>query len=81
MTQNNDLQQRLLELMKKQEYKPMTVSEIEDAFEMIEAEDFKELVKTLVKNGGTGLCRTLTLQSLWFTRAHELTAWTLYRSR
>ncbi|WP_107841455.1 ribonuclease R [Metasolibacillus meyeri] len=54
MTQNNDLQQRLLELMKKQEYKPMTVSEIEDAFEMIEAEDFKELVKTLVKMEAQG---------------------------
>ncbi|WP_042476502.1 ribonuclease R [Bacillus ndiopicus] len=54
MTQNNDLQQRLLELMKEPEYKPMTVSEIEDAFEMIEAEEFKELVKTLVKMEAQG---------------------------
>lgn len=54
MTQNNDLQQRLLELMKKPEYKPMTVSEIEDTFEMIEADEFKELVKTLVKMEALG---------------------------
>lgn len=54
MTQKNDLQQRLLELMKSQEYKPMTVSEIEDVFGMIEAEEFKELVKTLVKMEAQG---------------------------
>lgn len=54
MTQKNDLQQRLLELMKSQEYKPMTVSEIEDTFGMIEAEEFKELVKTLVKMEAQG---------------------------
>ena len=49
MTQQNDLQQRILAFMKEEEYKPMTVSEIEDAFELEEADDFRELVKTLVK--------------------------------
>ena len=33
MTQQNELQKRILEFMKDEEYKPMTVSEIEDAFE------------------------------------------------
>lgn len=54
MTQHETLQERLLALMKNPEYKPMTVSEIEDAFEMIEAEEFKELVKTLVKMEAQG---------------------------
>lgn len=55
MTQQNDLQQRILAFMKDEEYKPMTVSEIEDAFELEEADDFRELVKTLVKMEATGL--------------------------
>ncbi|MER1958939.1 MAG: ribonuclease R [Solibacillus sp.] len=54
MTQQNDLQQRILAFMKEEEYKPMTVSEIEDAFELEEADDFRELVKTLVKMEAQG---------------------------
>ena len=49
-----DLQKRILELMKDDQYKPMTVSEIEVAFELEEADDFRELVKTLVKMEAQG---------------------------
>ncbi len=55
MTQQNDLQKRILAFMKDEEYKPMIVSEIEDAFELEEADDFRELVKTLVKMEASGL--------------------------
>lgn len=51
---NNEFQPRILELMKAEEYKPMTVSEIEDAFGLSEADDFRELVKTLVKMEAQG---------------------------
>lgn len=51
----NEFKQRVLELLKDDEYKPMTVSEIEDIFELEEADDFKELVKTLVKMEAQGL--------------------------
>ena len=51
---NNELQARILELMKDEQYKPMTVSEIEVAFALEEADDFKELVKTLVKMEALG---------------------------
>lgn len=54
MTQNNELQQRLLAFMKEEEYKPLTVAEIEEAFELEEADDFRELVKTLVKMEALG---------------------------
>ncbi|AWE08597.1 ribonuclease R [Lysinibacillus sp. 2017] len=55
MTQQNDLQQRILEFMKDDDYKPMTVSEVEEAFKLEEADDFRELVKTLVKMEALGL--------------------------
>lgn len=55
MAQNNELQQRILAFMKEDDYKPLTVAEIEDAFELEEAEEFKELVKTLVKMEAQGL--------------------------
>ena len=55
MTQQNELQKRILEFLGDAEYKPMTVSEIEDAFELAEADDFRELVKTLVKMEAQGL--------------------------
>lgn len=54
MAQQNELQKRILEFMKEDTYKPMTVSEIEDAFELVEADDFRELVKTLVKMEAQG---------------------------
>ncbi|MEG0471145.1 MAG: ribonuclease R [Solibacillus sp.] len=54
MTQNNDFQKQILSFMKEEEYKPMTVSEIEEAFELEEADDFRELVKTLVKMEAQG---------------------------
>ncbi|MBM7608635.1 ribonuclease R [Lysinibacillus composti] len=49
MTQNNDLQNRLLELMKNEDYKPMKVDEIEEVLQLEDADEFKELVKTLVR--------------------------------
>lgn len=54
MTQNNDFQKRILSYMKEEDYNPMTVSEIEEAFELEEADDFRELVKTLVKMEAQG---------------------------
>lgn len=54
MAQQIELQKRILEFMKEDTYKPMTVSEIEDAFELVEADDFRELVKTLVKMEAQG---------------------------
>ena len=55
MAQKDELQQRILAFMKNEEYKPMTVAEIEEVFELSEAEEFKELVKTLVKMEAQGL--------------------------
>ena len=54
MTQQNGLQQRVFDLMKDDGYKPMTVSEIEDVFELEHADEFRELVKTLVKMEAQG---------------------------
>ena len=54
MTQQNKLQQRVLDLMKDEGYKPMTVSEIEDVLELEQADEFRELVKTLVKMEAQG---------------------------
>ena len=53
MTQQ-DYQKRVLALMKEDSYSPMTVSEIEDKLELSEAEEFRELVKTLVKMEAQG---------------------------
>lgn len=55
MAQINELQERILAFMKEDDYKPLTVAEIETAFELAEAEEFKELVKTLVKMEAQGL--------------------------
>lgn len=54
MTQKNELHTRILAFMKEDDYKPMTVSEIEDAFELTESDEFRELVKTLVKMEAQG---------------------------
>ncbi|MER2107675.1 MAG: ribonuclease R [Solibacillus sp.] len=54
MTQKNELQTRILAFMKEEDYKPLTVSEIEDAFELTESDEFRELVKTLVKMEAQG---------------------------
>jgi len=39
--------QEILAFMREQAYHPMTVSELEEAFQITDADDFKELVKTL----------------------------------
>ncbi len=56
MTDKKDsLQSRLLEFFGEEEYKPLTVGEIEEEFGFEDAEEFKELVKTLVRMEGQGL--------------------------
>src|SRR6185437_6263211 len=44
-----DLQQRLLDLMREDAYKPLTVQEIQELMGMEQAAEFKELVKMLVQ--------------------------------
>lgn len=53
--QKDTLQSRLLDFFNKDDYKPLTVGEIEDEFGFEDAEEFKELVKTLVRMEGQGL--------------------------
>ncbi|MGE7953159.1 ribonuclease R [Lysinibacillus xylanilyticus] len=53
--QNNSLQSRLLDFFGGEEYKPLTVGEIEDVFGFEDADEFKELVKTLVRMEAQGL--------------------------
>nr|WP_106780871.1 ribonuclease R [Lysinibacillus timonensis] len=55
MAQHDELQQRLLSLMKEDEYKPLKVDEIEEVLELEDADEFKELVKTLVRMEDQGL--------------------------
>ncbi|WP_332648695.1 ribonuclease R [Lysinibacillus sp. 54212] len=55
MAPKNELQQRILAFMKEEDYKPLTVAEIEEVFGLEDAEEFKELVKTLVKMEAQGL--------------------------
>ncbi|MGG0666211.1 ribonuclease R [Viridibacillus arvi] len=43
------LQERLLTFMKEEQYKPLTVAEFEQQFGFKDADEFKELVKTLVR--------------------------------
>ena len=54
---NNEmsLEQRLLAFMREDAYKPLTVKEIEEQFGFEDADEFKELVKTLVKLEEKGL--------------------------
>ncbi|WP_033543535.1 ribonuclease R [Planococcus sp. CAU13] len=54
---NNEisLDQRLLSFMREDAYKPLTVQEIEEQFGFNDADEFKELVKTLVKLEEKGL--------------------------
>ncbi|MFD1032128.1 ribonuclease R [Metaplanococcus flavidus] len=54
---NNEisLDQRLLAFMREDAYKPLTVQEIEEQFGFEDADEFKELVKTLVKLEEKGL--------------------------
>lgn len=44
-----NMKETLLELMRTEEYKPLTIKEIEEHFGFNDSEDFKELVKTLVQ--------------------------------
>ncbi|MGX9135794.1 ribonuclease R [Rummeliibacillus sp. JY-2-4R] len=49
MNIEENLESRLLEFMREEDYKPLTVEELEDQFGFRDADEFKELVKTLVK--------------------------------
>ncbi|AQQ52673.1 ribonuclease R [Planococcus lenghuensis] len=53
--QEGSLEQRLLDFMRKDAYSPLTVQEIEEQFGFEDADEFKELVKTLVRLEGQGL--------------------------
>ncbi|WKA55965.1 ribonuclease R [Planococcus shixiaomingii] len=54
-TNEMTLDQRLLTFMREDAYKPLTVQEIEEQFGFDDADEFKELVKTLVKLEEKGL--------------------------
>ncbi|NLY80507.1 MAG: ribonuclease R [Lysinibacillus sp.] len=47
MLAHNELQQRILNLMKEDDYKPLKVDELEEVLGIENADEFKELVKTL----------------------------------
>lgn len=47
-----NFEQQVLDLMKQDNYKPATVAELEDQLGLTDAEDFTELVKTVVKLEG-----------------------------
>lgn len=53
-TNERSLEQRLLVFMREEAYKPLTVQEIEEQFGFEDADEFKELVKTLVRLEETG---------------------------
>lgn len=46
---NTELQQRILNLMKEDDYKPLKVDELEEVLGLESADEFKDLVKTLVR--------------------------------
>src|SRR6476620_6421652 len=46
--ERQDLVDRLLDYMKEEAYKPLTVSELEEALEIQDSSEFKDFVKTLV---------------------------------
>ncbi|MEH7401550.1 ribonuclease R [Gottfriedia acidiceleris] len=45
---NQQWKEKLLELMKSEDYKPLNIQGIEEAMELTDASDFREVVKTLV---------------------------------
>ncbi|TDQ36997.1 ribonuclease R [Aureibacillus halotolerans] len=47
--EDQSYQQPLLSFMKEEAYKPLTVNELEEAFQIVEAPDFKAFVKALVE--------------------------------
>ncbi|HWL11529.1 MAG TPA: ribonuclease R, partial [Ureibacillus sp.] len=49
MAKKNELQLRILDLMKQDDYKPLKVDEIEETLELEDAEEFRDLIKTLVR--------------------------------
>lgn len=55
MIQNEELQQRVLNLLRQDDYKPLKVDEIEEVLNLEDADEFKALVKTLVRMEDEGL--------------------------
>jgi ribonuclease R len=53
--QMNQLMERLLTFMRDEAYKPLTIQELEEAFKIEDASEFKELVKALVTMEEQGL--------------------------
>ncbi|WP_342598812.1 ribonuclease R [Psychrobacillus sp. FSL H8-0483] len=49
-----NMKEKLLDLMNTDEYKPLTTKELENHFGLVDAEDFKGLVKTLVQMEESG---------------------------
>ena len=49
-----NMKEKLLDLMNTDEYKPLTIKELENHFGLVDAEDFKGLVKTLVQMEESG---------------------------
>ncbi|MFC5540892.1 ribonuclease R [Ureibacillus sp. FSL K6-3587] len=49
MAQHTELEQRILNLMKEEDYKPLKVDELEEVLGIETADEFKELVKALVR--------------------------------
>ena len=53
--EQQELMERLLDYMREEAYKPLTVSELEAAMGITDAGEFKEFVKTLVYMEEKGL--------------------------
>lgn len=49
MSENNDIQNKILSYMRDEAYKPLTIQELESAMQIADANEFREFVKTLVQ--------------------------------
>ena len=64
--EQQDLIDRLLDYMKEEAYKPLTVSELEEALGIKDSSEFKDFVKTLVYMEEKGISCPNKKRSLWF---------------
>ena len=55
MAKLNELEQRIINMMKQDDYKPLKMDEIEEFLGLEDADEFKELIKTLVRLEDQGL--------------------------
>ena len=70
----------LLQYMKDEAYKPLTVQELEAAFGIADSSDFKEFVKALVQMEEKGLSCPDTQQPLRLAAKNESYSWEINRS-